>query len=198
MNTTVRTVAHWAKKSWMRCENDGPLATGTSSAWCSCWERAVSASMIWVLVCTAPEVTGEVSADLGATSPLHPQDLFQSRTADLELLGRGLARAQHALELVARNPQGFGGPGTRGTLAPREDLAGQSDRPQRQWGAMDGAWTLHQLLEQCRSRDVGGEQGRHQVRAAAVMLLRGVGRVLVAVLVGGDRLVLHAVVGRQV
>ena len=42
----------------------------------------------------------------------------------------------------------------------------------------------------------GREHRSHQVRAAAIVLLRRLGRRL-AVLVGGDRLVLNAVVGRQ-
>jgi hypothetical protein len=62
---------------------------------------------------------------------------------------------------------------------------------------VDGAWTFDGLLQQRGARDVGGKQRRHQVRSAAVVLLGRVGGVLVAVLVGGDRLVLDAVVGRQ-
>src|SRR3954451_3070953 len=155
MKTTVSTVAHCAKKSWMRCESDGLAAMGRSSAWWSCWESALSASMISVLVCTTAGVTSQVSADLRATSPLHPQDLVQSSPPDLELLGCGLARAQRALELMARNSQGFCRPRAGVALAPREDLDGQSDRRQRQRGAVDGTWTVHQLLEQCGTGDVG-------------------------------------------
>src|SRR5215207_2095186 len=107
MKRTVRTVAHSEKNCWTRSEIDGPLATGTSTAWCSCCESWVSASRMSFVVCTAPRFTGQVSADLGGTSPLHPQDLVQGRPADLQLVGCGLARAQHALELVTRNAQGF-------------------------------------------------------------------------------------------
>src|SRR5256885_16606559 len=88
MKTTVRTVAHWLKKFCTRSAIDGPPATGTRIAWWSCCESAVSASRMSLLVCcTALRVTGEVSADSPATSPLHPQDLVQGGTADLELLG---------------------------------------------------------------------------------------------------------------
>ena len=45
---------------------------------------------------------------------------------------------------------------------------------------------------------VGGQQRRHQVRAAAVVLLGRVARVAGALLVGADRLVLDAVVGGEV
>src|SRR6266545_7697741 len=99
MKRIVRTVAHWEKKSWMRCEIDGPLATGTSTAWCRSCESWVSASVMSFLVCTALGFTGQVSADLGGTSPLDPQDLVQGRAADLELVGGGLARTEDALEL---------------------------------------------------------------------------------------------------
>ena len=52
------------------------------------------------------------------------------------------------------------------------------------------------LAQQQRAGDVGGQHRRDQVRAAAVVLLVGVGRVggVVGRLVGGDRLVLDAVV----
>ena len=55
------------------------------------------------------------------------------------------------------------------------------------------------LPHEQRAGDVGGQQRRDEVRAAAVVLLGGVGRVgvLVGRLVGGDRLVLDAVVGGQ-
>src|ERR687890_1896897 len=111
MKMTVRTVAHCEKKFWMRSEIDGPSAIGTRTAWCSCCESWVSASRMSFFGCTAPGVTSQVSADSRATSPLHPQDLSQGGPADLQLLRRGLARAQHALELMPRNPQGFCGPG---------------------------------------------------------------------------------------
>src|SRR4051794_37106231 len=122
MKMIVRTVAHWAKKSWTRCEIEGPPATGTSTAWCNCCESCVSASLIFVSeVCTAPWIT-EVSADLDRTSPLYPQDLVQSRATDLQLGRRGLARAEHALKLMTRYPQGFCGPGGGVTLAPCKDF----------------------------------------------------------------------------
>ena len=60
-----------------------------------------------------------------------------------------------------------------------------------------GLGLLHRPLEQQRARQVGGEHRRHQVRAAALVLLLRVARVVVVGLVGGDRLVLDAVVGGQ-
>ena len=60
------------------------------------------------------------------------------------------------------------------------------------------AGPLEDAAQQRDAREVGGQQRRHEVRAAAVVLLGGVARVVVAGLVGGDRLVLDAVVGGDV
>src|SRR6476646_866586 len=198
MKMTVSTVAHWATKFWMRSAMLGPAATGTRTAWCRTCERELSALTMSVVCCKAPGVTGQVSVRSSRNFTLDPQDLSQGGPADLQLLGGRLARAQHALELMARYPQGFRGPRGVVALAPGEHLDGHPDRGQRQRRAMDRAWTLDHLLEQSGAGDVRGEQWRHQVRAAAVVLFGGVGGVLIAVLVRGDRLVLDAVVGGEI
>ena len=61
--------------------------------------------------------------------------------------------------------------------------------------AASGPGRSTRAAQQHRAGEVGGEQRRHEVRAAAVVLLGGLRRVgLVGRLVGGDRLVLDAVV----
>src|SRR5688572_26282801 len=82
-------------------------------------------------------------------------------------------------------------------LGPREDLDRRRRGGQRDRAAGDRARLVDRALEQQRSRQVGGQHRRHQVRAAAVVLLERVARVLAVLLVGGDRLVLDAVVGRE-
>src|SRR4051794_25961160 len=95
-----------------------------------------------VLAGTGTGFTRRVSADSGSTGPLRPQNLAQRRAPDLQLLGRGLARAQDALQLVAGPAQGLCGARGAVALAPGENLDGQADRRQRQRGAVDRPWTL--------------------------------------------------------
>ena len=109
--------------------------------------------------------------------------------------GAGLARAHHALDLVTRAAQQARERRGGMALAPGEHLHGEGGAAQPHRGvggrpAQAGA-ARGQVAERGR-----GEHRRHQVRAAAVVLLGGLGGVGV-LLVGRDRLVLHAVVGGQ-
>src|SRR5829696_7211596 len=138
---------------------------------------------VWTLV--------RVSGGLGA------QDLGERGAADLELALVGLARADHALQSEAGLPDRAREPRLGVALAPREHLdrhggGGEGDRP-----AGHRARPLERPAEQQRARDVGGEHRRDEVRAAALVLLGGVARVVGPLLVGGDRLVLDAVVGGE-
>ena len=85
--------------------------------------------------------------------------------------------------------------GARTTRRPRRrrrsTRAGRRRRP-----AATGARPAR--AQQRGAGQVGGQQRRHQVRAAAVVLLGRVARVVGVLLVGADRLVLDAVVGGEV
>ena len=128
---------------------------------------------------------------------LDPEDLLERGLADLELLRGRLARADDALDLEARPAQqarqraSRGGARTRRTPPPppRRCRAPRPPRPPGRAGPRGAAATLPDRR--------GGEHRRDQVRAAAVVLLVRVGGVR-AVLVAGDRLVLHAVVRGEV
>ena len=126
----------------------------------------------------------------------YAQDLRERGAPDLELALVRLARADHALDLEAGAADRPRGARLAVALAPREDLDGRGGRGERDGAAGQRARPLDGAPQQQRAGDVGGEHRRDQVRAAAVVLLVGVGRVrrLVGRLVGGDRLVLDAVV----
>src|SRR2546423_5488596 len=127
---------------------------------------------------------------------LQTQDLPQGRSPHLELLRGWLASADGALDLVPRPAQ-----------HPRQSRAsvalGPGEYLHRDRHAAERHGAVRKRTAQARpaDRDVAdgrtGEQGRDEVRAAALVLLAGLRRVLV-LLVGGDRLVLDAVIRGQV
>src|SRR5437764_14226257 len=61
---------------------------------------------------------------------LYPQDLVQRRLTDLELLGRGLAGAHYALDLVAGAAQEAGERRVGVALRPGEHLDGERHAPE--------------------------------------------------------------------
>ena len=129
---------------------------------------------------------------------LDPEDLAQRGHPDLELLRGWLLGGDQALDLVARAVEGPGGRGLGVALAPGEHLrgdrgAGDTDRRPR-----DRAGLLEGPLEQQLAGRREHQHRRHQVGAAALVLLGRRGRVVRAGLVGADRLVLDAVVSGQV
>ena len=107
---------------------------------------------------------------------LDPQDLGERGAADLELALVGLARADQ--RAGSRSP----GAAARGPAACRRgarDHANTSTATAVDASATappaSGARALERAPQQQRARQVGGEHRRHQVRAAAVVLLGGVG-----------------------
>ena len=136
---------------------------------------------------------------LGGSGLFRAEDLREGRAAHLELALVGLARPDHALDLEAGAADGARGAGLAVALAPGEHLDGRGGRGERDGAAGQRPRTLDHAAQQQGAGHVGGEHRRDQVRAAAVVLLVGVGRVrgVVGRLVGGDRLVLDAVVLRQ-
>ena len=136
---------------------------------------------------------GRGAAQAGA---LHAEDLGQGRAPHLELLGRGLAGADGALDLVAGPAQQprEGGVGWRSDQA--KTSTATAALPGRRSPRRPARAGRRAARRRCPSAG-RGQHRRHQVGAAAVVLLVGVGGVAV-VLVGGDRLVLDAVVGGQV
>ena len=127
---------------------------------------------------------------------LHAEDLRERGAADLELALVGLARADHALDLEARAADRPRRARLGVALAPGEDLDGRGGRGERDGAAGQRPRPLDRAPQQQRPGHVGGEHRRDEVGAAAVVLLVGVGGVrgVVGRLVGGDRLVLDAVV----
>ena len=139
-----------------------------------------------------PNTAAVYGARLGA------EDLGHRREADLELLGARLLGRQQALDLAAGGVEGLGERLAVVAVAPGEHLDRErgAARPTPARVACEGL--LDQALEQDRA---GGREQHHrddQVGAAAVVLFGDRGDVLDPLLVGGDRLVLDAVVGGEV
>ena len=125
-------------------------------------------------------------------APLRPDDLVERGAPDLELVLGRLAGAQHPLQLVAGPAQQLRRHRVLVALRPGEHLDRDAQRRQRDRALRDRARRRRHAPQQRGAREVGGEHRRHEMRPAAVVLLRGVRRVAVG-LVGGDRLVLDAV-----
>src|SRR5215218_4278692 len=169
------------------------LASGCWSSRITRRPASASSAVATRPVSPAPTTMTSVSIRGGL---LHAQDLRQRGAADLELALVRLARADHALDLEAGAADRARRAGVAVALAPGEDLDGRGGRGERHGAARERPGTLDRAPQQQRAGDVGGEHRRDEVRAAAVVLLVGVGCVggLVGRLVGGDRLVLDAVV----
>ena len=86
----------------------------------------------------------------------------------------------------------------RGARTTRRPRRRRRSTPAGHRGAGQRRRALDRAAQQRGAGQVGGQQRRHEVRAAAVVLLGRVARVAVALLVGADRLVLDAVVGGEV
>ena len=131
--------------------------------------------------------TGAVSgipAD-GSQRLLDAQDLGERRAPDLELLLGRLARAEHALELVPGRRRARARRGRAVALGPREDLDGERRaRRARPRACAAGPGRSTTRAQQRGAGEVRGQQRRHQVRAAAVVLLGGVAASASSVLVG--------------
>src|SRR4051794_8546646 len=168
------------------------LASGSWST--TITRRPASASSAVATRPASPAPTTMTSASIRG-GLLHPEDLGERGAADLELALVGLARADQALDLEPGAAEGARGAGVRVALAPGEDLDGGGGRSDRHGAAGHRARPLDHAPQQQRAGDVGGEHRRHEVRAAAVVLLVGLGSVgLLRRLVGRDRLVLDPVV----
>src|SRR5215210_2948972 len=168
-----------------------------SGSWSSrITRRPASASSAIATRPASPAPTTMTSVSISGGSVLHAQDLRERGAPDLELALVRLARADHALDLEAGAADRPRGARLAVALAPGEDLDGRGGRRERDGAARQRPRALDDLAQQQRAGDVGGQHRRDQVRAAAVVLLVGVGRVggVVGRLVGGDRLVLDAVV----
>src|SRR5690348_12306019 len=118
-----------------------------------------------------------VSALDALRSALHAQYLREGSAADLELQIRRLARAEHALQLVAGTAQRAGQRGVAVALGPREDLDRRADRRQLDGGPGERRRVLDGAPQQRGAGEVGRQQRRDEVRATAVVLLGGVTRI---------------------
>src|SRR4051812_26791705 len=82
------------------------------------------------------------------TRRLDPEDLFQRRDCDLELLGRGLLGRPVALDLAAGGVKGLGERVAVVAVAPGEHLDRERGAAEGDTGAGGGARVLDQPLEQ--------------------------------------------------
>ena len=131
-------------------------------------------------------------------SLLGAKDLGQRRDPDLELLGARLFGRQQALDLAPRRVEGARGGGVVVAIAPGEHLDRERGAAQSDHGPGKRPRALDQALQQHRASRREQHHRGDQVGAAAVVLLGHAGRVVDPLLIGGDRLVLDAVVGGEV
>src|SRR3954451_9879563 len=101
---------------------------------------------------------------------LDPQDLREGGAGDVKLLGRRLARAEDALDLVTRQPQQPRERAVGVAVRPGEDLDGEGDAAEPDDGGGNGALQAGAANPDAAGGRAGDER-RDEVRAATLVLL---------------------------
>src|SRR5215216_112251 len=120
---------------------------------------------------------------MSAVAALGSQDLPKSRRADLELLLSGFAGREHSLDLVSGPMDHSSDSGVRRALRVREQFHRGRDAREARRGTRGRSRIANEPLDHDLARDRQDQEWEDQVRTAALVLLRSVGRVEAAALI---------------